>query len=293
MNIAITGSTGFVGSHITRVLSKKYAVTAIKHISYSPFQKERNIKEVTASINDIDSLITAFKDIDIVIHLVGIIAETKTKTFEGVVTRGTKNVVSACKEAGVKKIIYISAAGTSSDAAISYFKTKYQAEQTVIASGLSYLILRHSVIYGKNDGVVSMVKKLITSMPFTPVIGSGRYILQPIYIDDLSAIVEKSIELPNVWNDTIDLAGPEPMEYVEIIRILKKTLHKKRLNIFIPMVFMKLIALLLEKIFKPSLVTVDQLIMLESGSEVDITKMKEFFSIEPVKFENGLKKYLR
>ena len=98
---------------------------------------------------------------------------------------------------------------------------------------------------------------------------------------------------PKAWNRIIDVAGPEQLEYVKILNIIKKVLRKKRMNFFIPLALMKVIAGILEKILKPAPITVDQLLMLENGNIGDIEMMLDLFSIEPLKFEDGLKIYLR
>lgn len=114
--------------------------------------------------------------------------------------------------------------------------------------------------------------------------------MQPLYIDDLITMMT---DAEQIEKEIIEVAGPEKLEYLEILHILKNMLGKKRMNFFLPTMFMKIVSSVLEKIFKPAPITRDQILMMESGSTCDTTKMKKLFSIDPISFEDGLQKYLR
>ncbi|UCE23207.1 MAG: complex I NDUFA9 subunit family protein [Candidatus Zixiibacteriota bacterium] len=294
MKIAVTGGTGFVGRNlVNRLLSEGYSVTVTTHKSPATGLIEGNISYAEASVGDVDNLRRAFDGALVVYHLVGIIAETKRKTFQMTVVEGTKNVVEACRKSGVKKIIYLSAMGTSADASTVYHQTKYLAEQAVVSSGLEYVIFRPSVIYGPGDGFVSLLTKMIKASPITPVIGDGRYMLQPVYIDDVVSAMVGALTVRSASGRTIELGGPEKLEYLEILNIIRRVLNKRQVNLHIPLWVMKPAAFIMEKIVKPAPVTRDQLAMMQMGNTGDIAPMIELFSLSPVKLEDGLRKYLR
>ncbi|MFQ5453233.1 MAG: NAD-dependent epimerase/dehydratase family protein [Candidatus Zixiibacteriota bacterium] len=294
MKIAVTGATGFIGQHlVNKLLENKHQVTVLTHTPSSIKLFPDNVRIVTGSVENPQSLYDTFKESEIVYHLVGIIVETKTKTFETTVVKGTKNVIESCQEAGISRIIYLSALGTSETAQTEYHRTKYIAEQLIKSSGISYIIYRPSVIYGPSDGFVSMLQKIIKLSPVSPVMGSGKYLLQPIFIDDLVEALYKGLTISKAMGKIIVLAGPEKLEYLTILNIIKKVIGKRRMNFYIPMTVMKSVAFILEKMFKPAPITCDQLRMLEMGNTGDITEMENLFSIKPVAFEEGLKKYLR
>jgi len=294
VNVAVLGGTGFVGHHLVKkLLETNHHLTLLVHRHLNKEISYDNINVIYGDIETIDSLDKAFENIDVVYHLVGIIAETKDKKFDKTVAEGTKNVVKACIEKGVKKIIYLSALGTSKSAKTKYHQTKYQAEQAIETSGLNFIIYRPSIVYGPGDSFISQLSKIIKWFPFTPVIGSGKYLFQPIFIDDLIQAMVLGLEIPEATGQIIDIAGPEKLEYLKILNIIKKVLRKKRLNFYIPITVMKKIAFCLEKIMKPSPITREQLLMMEMGNTGDISTMEKLFSIKPIDLENGLKKYLR
>ncbi len=291
MKIGVTGAFGFVGSYLVKkLLEQNHTVTVLAHSKRDTSFWNKPVNIVNGNVENINSLQLFCQNLDVIYHLVGIIAETKTKTFSKTVAVGTQNIVSAAKKQNIKKIIYLSALGTAVDAKSKYHQTKYLAEQAVLESEIPYIIFRPSVLYGMGDGFISMLEKMIRYSPFLPVIGSGKYKMQPLYIDDL---VSMMTDTTPIENEIIEAGGPEKLEYLEILYILKKHAGKKRLNFFLPVMLMKFIASVLEKVINPAPITKDQIMMMEAGSTCDITKMKKLFSINPVSLEDGLQKYLR
>ncbi|UCD94900.1 MAG: complex I NDUFA9 subunit family protein [Candidatus Zixiibacteriota bacterium] len=294
MKIAITGATGFVGGHLVKALSEKgHSLRLLSHRRHLAENAIKSVEVVRGDVHDPESLTSIFESIDAVYHLVGIIAETKTLTFDRTVAEGTKNVVSACVDQGIRRIIYLSAAGTSPNAASKYHKTKWIAEEAIRNSGIQYTIFRPSVIFGLDDGFVSMLVRIISGFPLVPIIGDGRYQMQPVYIDDLVRIMSQAPENEKSLNKTIEVGGPERFQYREIVSILKRVLNKKRGNIYLPLWFMKMNAFLLEQVMKPAPITRDQIAMLIAGNVCDNGKLYEVFDVELTGFENGLRKYKR
>ena len=291
MRIGVTGAFGFVGTHLVeKLLTLNHTVSVLSHVKQDTSCWTKPVTIFQGTIEDKKTLNKFCENIDILYHLIGIIAETKTKTFSNTVANGTRNIMYVAKEQNLKKVIYLSAIGATHDSQSIYQQTKMIAEQAVMESQLSYVIFRPSILYGKGDGFITMLTKIIRISPFIPIIGSGTYKLQPLYIDDL---VNMMTNVETIENEIIELGGPEKLEYLEILHILTKVLGKKRLNFYLPTMLMKVVASVLEKFLKPAPLTNDQIIMMESGSTCDLTKMKKLFKINPVSFQDGLNKYMR
>jgi uncharacterized protein YbjT (DUF2867 family) len=294
LKIAITGASGFIGRHLVTSLAKTgHSIRAVLHRKSPDHKADKNTEYIVADVHDPESLNRAFENIDIVYHLVGIIAETRRLTFDKTVIAGTQNVIAACLKNHVQHIIYLSALGTSENAASKYHKSKWRAEETIRNAGIDYTILRPSIIFGPHDGFVNMLTGMIKWLPLTPVVGSGEFLLQPIYIDDFIGILIDTLRNNKSRNKTVEIGGPEKLTYKEILTILKRVLNKKRGNLYLPMWFMRLNAFLLERIMKPSPITTDQLNMLEAGNTCDNKMLPEIFEIELTPFEEGLRKYMR
>lgn len=294
MKIAVTGGFGFIGRNIVkRLLDDGHEINILSHNNKSKGLFKKDVTIYNGSIKAVDSLLPCFKGCDVVIHLVGIIAETRTKTFENLVVAGTANVVTTAQNCKVQKIIYMSAMGTKPDAESKYHQSKYKAEREVISSDIPYTILRPSLVFGEGDGFVSMLTQMMKFSPFLPIIGNGKYQMQPVYIDDLVEAVSQTVEKAETNGKIIELGGPEKLEYLEILHILKKVTGKKRMNFYFPKLLMKSIAAVLEAVVKPAPITRDQIIMMDAGNTGDIEDMKKIFNIEPLSFQDGLEKYMR
>jgi NADH dehydrogenase len=294
LKIAVTGAGGFVGSNLIKSLSyTSHTIIGLIHRKQPTSYNSENLKYVKADIHKTDSMLTAFSGVDMIYHLVGIIAETRELTFEKTVAQGTANLIKAARECGVRKIIYLSALGTSDMAEMAYFRSKWLAEEAVRNSGLNYVILRPSLIFGPGDKSVNLFARLIKLFPVFPVIGDGRYVVQPIYINDLIKIMLDCIDNQKASGQTIEIGGPRAMSLRELIAIIRKTLHRRGLNLYIPTGLMTAVATILEMFFKPAPVTKDQIKMLLTGNSCENDTLYSIFEIELTSIENGLEEYLR
>lgn len=294
MKIAVTGASGFVGRALTESLKcKGHRLVLLSHKNPPQFSKDDNIEVICADVHDYESLKAAFDGVDIVYHLIGIIAETRELTFERTVVSGATNVVRAAQECGVSKIIYMSALGTQAEAMAVYHRSKWKAEESVRNSGIEHVILRASIIFGPEDKFLNMIAGMIKKSPFVPIIGDGKYLLQPVFINDLAEILSDCIDNIKAVNQTIEVGGPFAYSYKDLLAILKRHLNKKRINIYLPLWLMRIVAYIMERLLKPAPLTTDQLIMMKAGSSCDNKKLHDVFIIELTKLEDGLKKYMR
>jgi NADH dehydrogenase len=246
-----------------------------------------------ADIHNSDTLIEPLSGVDVVYHLVGIIAETRSLTFDKTVVQGTENLIEACRKNGVKKIIYLSALGTSENAVTKYHKSKWKAEEAVRNSGMEWVIFRPSVVFGPGDSFVNMLAGMIKKLPLTPVIGDGRYELQPVAVGDLVRVMTAALNMPETSGRVFEIGGYEKMEYRRMIVIIKKVLNIRRKNIYFPLMIMKAAAAIMELFLKPAPVTRDQLKMLDAGSTCDNKSIIETFDLSLTKFEDGIAEYVR
>ena len=292
--VAVLGGSGFIGSHLVMQLLKvgcrlNLLTNKTKPDFISPGGR---ILKVNGSIESYENLRQCLIGCQAVYHLVGLIAETKEKSFEKTVVGGTSNVVRAAGDEGVKKVFYLSALGTEEQALSLYHQTKWKSERTIIDSGLDYTIFRPSVVYGEEDKFVNMIARMFRFLPIIPVIGDGLYKLQPIYVDELCYVMVKAMQDDNSDRKIYELGGPRQLTYIEFLDIIGQTLNKKRVKIKIPFALAKMVARIMEKMIRPSPLTVDQIRMLSAGSICDNTKVGEDFGVEFSTLESNLKRYL-
>jgi len=293
MKIFMTGATGFVGRNIAgRLVEEKHELRCLVRDSEAEaawFLKGIGAEVVEGDIQVSHSLASGAAGCDAVIHLVGIIFKGPEISFEQVHVEGTRNMLVAADAAGIKRFVHMSALGTRAGAGAAYHRTKWDAEEIVRASGLDYTIFRPSIVYGAGGEFINMLMKQIRLMPVLPVIGNGRYRMQPISVDDVAACFSASLTNETTVNKVYEIGGPVAMTYNEMIDILCEAMSKRRVKAHVPVALVRPVAWFSEKVMPRPLLTRDQLSMLLSDNVCDITAMRDELGVEPVSFADGLR----
>jgi NADH dehydrogenase len=302
MKVFVTGATGFVGKEIVQQLHDAGHAIRIFVRKKPSFRVERPHGSMEAEIwvGDIlhaESLKDALKDIDAVIHIVGIISEAGAGAFENVHVRGTGNVVAAAKERGIKRFVQMSALGTRPNAVSRYHRTKWEAEEIVRGSGLEFTIFRPSLIFGPRDHFVNLFVKIIRHSPIVPVLGRRDAKFQPIAVETVAAAFVKSLAEPKSIGQTYDLVGPETLTLSQIIDQIMAVMKFGRMKAHIPSLIARIQAALLEFVFPTFLrrappLNRDQLIMLQEDNVGDAQPANEMFGLKPIAFKQGIARYL-
>ncbi len=293
--ILVTGGTGFVGSNlIKRLRQEGIPVRAIvRDPSKAQALRDLGVDVIRGDISDPGSLEKATIGIERIIHLVGIIQEATGATFHGVHVDGTRNLLAAARKNSVRHFFYQSALGTRPNASSGYHKTKWAAEELVRASGISYTILRPSLIYGAGDQFTIRLSEMIRLSPLVPVIGSGRSKVQPIYIDDVVMCILKAVTSDCCLNEIYEIGGPDQLSYEEVTVAIADAMGVKRPTVHLPLFFMKSMATISEAVLPKAPVTMDQLIMLQEDTVCNMRDIRDAFGVEPIGFREGLKKFIR
>jgi len=270
VTVLVTGGTGFIGPHVVHALRvRDVAVRAlVRNRGRASRLAAWGAELVDGDVTDAASLRRACADVDAVVHLVSIIKGSPAD-FERVMVEGTRNVVAAAKEAGVRRFLLTSALGLDerSRRAVPYFGAKWQMERAVEESGLEHTILRPSFVFGRDGGVLPTFVRLARFAPVTPIVGTGMERLQPIWVDDLAERYALALELPEAAGRTFELGGPDTPTWNEFWARLKRVLGTRRPSLHMPMGLMRIQAALTERL-PGAPVTRDQLTMLELGDNV-------------------------
>ena len=271
MKILITGRTGFIGKAI------------YQHLEESGFE----LLNYRCKIDFMNppmhqELVEMFKKVDVVINAVGIIAETKTQTFEQMHTLAPIALFDACKEAGVKKVIHISALGTQTGTT-DYHVTKNRADEYLRACSLDYAILHPSVVYG-DDGKSTAFFQALATLPVTPIIGDGSQLLQPIRIEDLVTTVQKCIESDNKTIE-LNVVGAEPVTYKELLEIFRAWLRLlPEKSVSTPTIGTNVLG----KILGEPTVNQDNITMLNEGNSASVKPLADFLGYTPIGMKENL-----
>jgi len=297
MKVFLTGATGFVGKHmLERLLAEGHAVRAA--LRGLPGQNARLVARtehigrkddfqwVHGDVVEGTRLDEGMQGCDAVIHLVGIIVERGSNTFERVHHLGTRNVVEAAKRAGIKRFVQMSALGVRANGVAPYQTTKWKGEEEVRRSEIPFCILRPSLIFGEGDGFVTQMMATMRSAPlFRPVPGSGKPRFRPIFIDDVTACFVSALTAEAATNQTIELGGADELMLNDVLAEIARCARVSKPAIHIPLPLMFAGAAIMQRLLKDPPVTVDQLRMLREGSTCDIGPMKRIFGVDPRRFQ--------
>jgi NADH dehydrogenase len=268
--ILVTGGTGFVGPKIVHKLRTdgRDVRCLVRDRSRGREVASWGAELVEGDVTDRASLDAAVAGCDVVIHLVAIIVGRR-EDFERVMEEGTRNVVDAAKAAGVRRFILMSALGTSDETRdlVPYYHAKWEMERAVRDSGLEHVIFRPSFVFGRDGGALQQFTRLARLSPVTPIVGSGKQRLQPIWVDDVAAYFSAAVDEPAAANRTFELGGPDVVTWNELWARLKRSRGLRRPSLHVPTSILRVQATVLERLPSPP-VTRDQLTMLEAGDNV-------------------------
>jgi uncharacterized protein YbjT (DUF2867 family) len=271
--ILVTGGTGFVGSAIVRALRERelpVRLLARRPESAEARELERLGCELAqGDVTDEASLRRAVEGCDVVVHLVAI-RQGRPEEFERVMTQGTRDLVAAARDAGVRRFVLMSALGTSEETKdlVPYYGAKWAMEQIVRESGLEHVIFRPSFVFARDGGILPTFTKLARVAPVTPIIGRGFQRIQPIWIDDVAAYYAAAVDKPEAANRTFELGGPDAVTWNEFWERLKRVRGSRRPSVHVPVGFMRLNALVTERLPGNVPLTRDLLKMLEGPDNV-------------------------
>jgi NADH dehydrogenase len=270
VTVLVTGGTGFVGPHVVHALRARD--TPVRALVRKPARATRlaawAVELAEGDVTDPASVRAACEGVDTVVHLVAII-RGRPADFERVMKEGTRNVVAAAQQAGVRRFVLASALGVDERTkdAVPYFAAKWEMERAVRESGLEHVIFRPSFVFGREGGVLPTFIRLARWSPVTPIVGPGTQRLQPIWVEDLAEHYALAVTEQAATNRTFELGGPDAVSWNEFWARLKRVLGKRRLSVHVPFGAMRLQATVTERL-PGAPVTRDQLTMLALGDNV-------------------------
>ncbi|MBU0517745.1 NAD(P)H-binding protein [bacterium] len=240
MKIFLTGATGFVGRNLAaELLHRGHQVVALVRRSSSV----EGVTELIGDVTNPDSIdLDAIKTCDAANHLVGIIRQFPKEgiTFDKLHTEATQNVLWACREAGVKRYIHMSALGADKKSSACYHRTKAEAEEAVQQSDLDWTIIRPSMILGSDGEFYQMVRKMI-KLGVVPLIGDGSAPMAPLAISTVCEAFANALEKPESIGQSYDFGG-EVVTYRQMVGALAKAMEKRCIFINNPVKVMQFLA---------------------------------------------------
>jgi uncharacterized protein YbjT (DUF2867 family) len=284
--VLLTGARGFVGREVQRqLLARGCEVVAVSR-NLRADGIPPGVIQVAADVAG-DGWQRWCEGCSAAIHLVGIIREVRRTgtTFDHAHRVATERVAQACRDLGIHRLVHMSALGARKDAAAAYHASKWQAEQLVRASGLSWTIFRPSLIFGPGDGFSNVIAPAMRRMPLFPVFGDGNYLVQPVAVEEVAHCLVAALDLNGTVGETYALGGPEALTFNEVLRRTAAAIGIRRALVHIPLGLAKFLISVIQHL-PGAPITRDQFTMLLEGSTCDTSASSVAFGV-PVKRYQG------
>ncbi len=297
--ILVTGGAGFAGSRIVARLAGEGETVRALVRDAEKAGKRLPAQGVDLFVGDTtkpETLEPALQGADTVIHTAFITAERKQGpgvNYHATNVDGTANLVKAAKNAGVRRIVVLSGLGTRPDKPGSYLQGRYEAEQSVIKSGLAWSILGPSVQFGEGAAFFNGLADLIRSTPVVvPMVGSGGRKFQPIWVEDVTTCLLKMAREPQQYDGKrIDVGGPEIYTYAQILDMLMRSLGKSRLKVPGPMPFVRIGAGLMEAVLPKPPITRAAVDFFTFDNVTDLDAVERNFGFRPMSWRAYLQEH--
>ncbi len=271
--VTVFGGSGFIGRHfIARLARQGWIVRAAQRrpsraAFLKPMGEVGQVTPIRAPIQDRIAVESAVAGADAVVNLVGILYERGPQSFAAVHAHGAQAVASAAAAAGVARLVQVSALGADVHGESDYARSKGAGEAAVRTAFPEAVILRPSVVFGPEDGFFNRFAGLARLTPVLPLIGGGGTRFQPVYVGDVAEALVTSVSDAARAGRTFELGGPHVYTFKEIMELVLRQIHRRRLLIPWPFALAEFQARFLELLPVPPL-TRDQVRLLRRDNVV-------------------------
>jgi uncharacterized protein YbjT (DUF2867 family) len=271
--VTIFGASGFLGRHIVRALANdgwriRAAMRRPNTAHFlTPMGRVGQIQLFKANVTDDAAVDSALRGADAAINLVGVLYQGGSQRFHALHAEAAERIARLAVAHGTTRLLHVSALGANADSSSIYARTKAEGEARARAAFPGSTILRPSIVFGPEDDFFNRFAFLARISPALPLIGGGCTRFQPVYVGDVARTACVALADPATAGKTYELGGPEVMTLKEVMELVLKEVHRKRLLVPVPFGLARLQAAVLGLAPKP-LLTLDQVRMLQQDNVV-------------------------
>ncbi len=229
---AVTGAFGYSGKYIAaRLLEAGHQVRTVTNSLHRPNPFGPEVEAHPFHFDQLEKLTDSLRGATVLYNTYWVRFNHADFQHSAAV-ENTLKLFEAAKAAGVGRVVHVSITNPSQESELEYFSGKARLEQALMESGLSYAILRPTVLFGKEDILINNIAWALRHMPLFGVFGDGQYRIQPIYVDDLAKLAVEQGQ--SQTNQIIDAIGPETFTYRDLVKEVGTIINKKRPIISMP-----------------------------------------------------------
>ncbi|HEU0301752.1 MAG TPA: DUF1990 family protein [Longimicrobium sp.] len=294
MRVLVTGGSGTVGkAAVDELIRAGHTVRLLsRHADDDARQWAAGVEPHAGSIASDEAVAGAAEGCGAVLHVAGIVAESPPdSTFQSIHVEGTRRLAREARRAGVRRFVYVSSHGAERGES-PYHQSKYAAEQEVRREAPpGWLVVRPGNVYGPGDEVISLMLKLVRTLPVIPLIGSGDQPFQPVWSGDLGLALARAVERDEPRETAVEVMGPDVTTMREVIRLLGKITQRSPVLVPVPEFLARMGTQALETVGIDFPVKEGQIIMLREGSvlpEGVPNGLTEVFGVTPTTLGEGL-----
>lgn len=235
----VFGGSGFIGRYLIRALAKdgwrvRVAVRRPDLVGHlQPMGAVGQIKPVFGNVRDDENVKAAVAHADVVINLVGILAERGKQSFEAIQAEGAARVAKAAAEAGAARFVQMSAIGAAKDSKSVYARTKAAGEEAALAANPDTVIVRPSIVFGPEDQFFNRFASMARLSPVLPIVGEHTR-FQPVYVGDVAAFTAAAANGAVDGGKIYELGGPDIETFRGLMELMLSVTRQKRKVIAIP-----------------------------------------------------------
>jgi uncharacterized protein YbjT (DUF2867 family) len=287
--ILVIGPTGCIGRPLVdRLVSSGHQVKCLWH--WGNWRRVPLKAAITGGdVRNVDSLAQAMSEdgVDTVINLASIRRETRTDTFDDIHITGARNVVEAMKRTGINRLISLSCLGAEGRSPYPMLRSLGKAEDVVRSSGLNFTVLKSAAVYGENDWLTAWFSGASQTMPFVmPVPHAGETKLQPIWVGDVAACIDRAINLRQTFRQIVQIGGPQSLTLADIAQTTLKATGRQRRLVRVSSTFTKQLYRLMRHV--KGALNLDELEALSYNRTTEISSVHRVFGFAPAKMPTRL-----
>ncbi len=246
--ILVTGPTGCIGRAVVeRLTSSGHAVRLLWHWGHE-HRVPRRVNIFGGDVRNMATLVDAMEGVDTVVHLASIRREAGGVRYEDVNVTGARNVVEAAKHTRVPRLICVGCLGAEARSAFPFLRSMGKVEEVVRTSGLNFTVLKSAVVFGEGDWLTTWLNGIASGMPFVmPLPHRGDTKLQPIWVGDLAACVERCLTTRSTFRQVVPIGGPQSLTLTDVAQLTLHVTQRKRRFVRVPSSFTHQVAAFLAR----------------------------------------------